>query len=271
MDENVRLLIERVNLRTLLLSLVAFVVGVGVMFSSQSIDAAGYHKTAALLREGGAALCISVALAVLWDLAGKRAFADEILAKAGMSRDLADAGIEVVSASFQDERIRWDQLFKNSCKLDMFISYGHTWRNTHLQQLDKLLSDEDAKLRVVLPDPNDQAIVEALAVRFESDPEKVKQDIEQATAFFKQRKERAKGTVEIYHTRIEPLFSFYRFNHKAVFALYNHRLGRIPVPVFVCDADGFLFDYLTEEFEGIRGDKQRTRPADAEQGTATED
>jgi hypothetical protein len=56
-----------------------------------------------------------------------------------------------------------------------------------------------------------------------------------------------------------PLFSFYRFNNKAVFALYNHRAGRLPVPTFVCEEGGFLFRYLTDEIEGILANKSCTR------------
>lgn len=166
MADNLRLLIERVNLRTLLLSFVVASVGLVLMTVSPSVEAAGYHKSAALMREGGAALFISVALAALWDLAGKRAFADEILAKANMSRDLADAGIEVVTPSFKDERIPWERLFKDACRLDVFVSYAHTWRNTQRERIDKLLSDPHAELRVVLPDPNDKDVMDALSARY---------------------------------------------------------------------------------------------------------
>src|SRR5207248_11164388 len=102
-------------------------------------------------------------------------------------------------------------------------------------------------------------------LRFEMEPDEVKGAIEDAKEFFEHRKKKSKGTVELYFTRILPVFSFYRFNNKVVFALYNHRLGRLPVPSFVCDEEGFLFRYFTDEFEGIRGDEQRTRRIDTQQ------
>jgi hypothetical protein len=265
MADNLRLLVERVNLRIQLLSLLFVIVGFASMFASPSVEAAGYHKIAALLHEGGAALVISGALAALWELAGKRAFADEVLAKANMSRDLAEAGIDVVTYSFKDDRISWEQLFKNACRLDVFVSYAHTWRNTQVERIDKLLSDNSAVLRVVLPDPDDKGVLTSLADRFEMQPEDVRRSIEEGKGFFEHRKRKAKGTVEIYFSSIVPLFSFYRFNNKAVFALYNHRKGRLPVPSFVCDSDGFLFKYISEELEGILADKQRTRRIDIQE------
>src|SRR5262249_21283595 len=130
MADHVRLFVERVTRRVQLLSLCAAILGIGLMFLSPVVSKAGYLKLATLSEESGAAIFISGVLAALWELGGKRAFADEILAKANMSRDLADAGIDLATSSFKDERIQWDQLFKNTCKLDIFVSYAHTWRNT---------------------------------------------------------------------------------------------------------------------------------------------
>jgi hypothetical protein len=94
--------------------------------------------------------------------------------------------------------------------------------------------------------------------------ETVKQEISDAIKFFERRKERAKGSIEIYVTKVMPLFTFYRFNSKAVFALYNHRAGQQAVPSFVCDEDGFLFKFLSDEFEGILADP-RTRSIETQQ------
>lgn len=171
----------------------------------------------------------------------------------------------MVTDSFKHERIQWDLLFKNACRLDVFISYGHTWRNTQLERIDELLSDATARLRVMLPDPDHKETMDILASRFNMSVEDVQREIRDAKAFFEHRKKKSAGTVEIYYTRITPLFSFYRFNNKVVFALYNHREGRLPVPTFVCDREGFLFDYFTDEFEGMLGDSQRTRRVDASQ------
>src|SRR6266700_854092 len=262
---DLELFAERVNRRVQLVSLFLVAVGIASVFLSDPVRTAGYHKWAAFLAEGGAALFIAGVLAVVWELAGKRAFTDEILSKENMARDLAEAGVEVVTNSFKDERVRWDLLFKNACRLDIFISYGHTWRNTQLERIDKLLSDPSSRLRVVLPDPKDEVTMETLASRFDMLTKDVQDEIAGSQAFFEHRRKNAAGIVEIYFTRITPLFSFYRFNNKTVFALYNHRKGRLTVPTFVCDRDGFLFEYFSNEFEGIVGDTQRTRRVDSGQ------
>lgn len=270
MADTIDLLKERVNLRTFIISFIAGIVGLVFLFLSRPVEQAGYHKLGSLSREGGAVLLASVALAFLWDVAGKRAFADEILAKANMSRDLADAGIGMVARSFQDKRIAWDELFKNACKLDIFISYGHTWRNSQLERIEKMLSDPDSRIRIVLPDPDDEEVARALCTRYVFPPDKLKREIADAQEFFEHRKKNAKGTVEIYFARIVPLFSFYRFNNRVVWAMYNHRTGRGPVPTFIASGDGFLFEYFSDEIEGIICDKGRTRRVDAEKPAVVE-
>src|SRR5947209_11807567 len=121
------------------------------------------------------------------------------------------------------------------CLLRAHLAYTQT------ERIDKLLSNPDARLRVVLPDPDDAGVTKTLSVRFDMNPDTVKQEIEEARRFFERKKKRAKGTVEVYFTGLIPLFTFYRFNNKLVLALYNHRAGQQPVPSFVCDKEGFLF------------------------------
>jgi hypothetical protein len=234
--------------------LCAFILGIGAMVGARGLEGA-HQLTADLLNEIGAALWISVALAVFWDLAGKRAFADEIIAKVGMSRSLAQAGVEKIIPSFQ--QLDWSPLFHEAQKLDLFVSYAASWRNYHILQLKELLSKPDAALRVLLPDPAIPELVSALAVRFEKTAAEMQKEINDAWDFF--AKTLPAGRAEIYFTCRVPLFSFYIFDTKAVLALYNHRLGRLPVPTFFCNDSGFLFSYLAAEFEGILADANCTR------------
>jgi len=270
MTDDLNLLKERVNLRVGLWSVFIALAGLGILSLSTPIGKAGYQKSGTLLEEAGAALFIAGVLAVIWELGGKRAFADEILAKANMARDLAEAGVDTIVESFKDHRIDWEALFKNACRLDLFVAWGATWRNTQAEQIEKLLSDADAKLRIALPDPEVPHIVESLAMRFAMDNEAIKRMIDEARDFFQRQKQKSggKGKVEIYFTSIVPVFTFYRFNNKAVLALYNHGTGKTPVPTIICDRDGFLFRFLTTEFEGILADT-RTRRVDKEEA-ATE-
>lgn len=262
MPNELGLLRDRVNRRVQLLAILMIILGLAMLYLSKPIYEACWRRSGTLLAESGAAIFIAAVLFLLWELGGKRAFADEILAKANMARDLADAGLTTVRDNFKDERINWAELFKNACQLDIFIAYGQTWRNTQSERIASFLSDAHSQLRIVLPDPEDSHVVQSLAIRFgNTKPEDIQRMIQESKDFFQNRQDKAKGNVEIYLSGVVPLLTFYRFNNRVVWALYNHREEKSTVPAFICSDEGFLFEYFTDEFKGILANG-RTRRVD---------
>lgn len=168
-----------------------------------------------------------------------------------MSRDSATAGIIAITEDFKDQRIPWNDLFKNSNKLDLWVSYASTWRNQYLPQLTAM-SNRGASIRVILPDPADDQNLQVLAKRFDMKDSDLKGKIEEAIHSWEGLRAHG-GAIEICLSKVTPLFSVYIFNTRAVIAFYNHRKGRIPVPTFICDEDGFMFKYLSKEWEDIYG------------------
>jgi hypothetical protein len=204
-DFSKRLIADRVILRAFYTLVPLGLVGVVFLFWSRYSAEWNHPIRSDVLREIGVLLFVTAVLTLAWELIGKRAFADEILVKANMSRDLADAGIEVVTPTFMDNRIAWNELFKNSNRLDIWVSYASTWRNSHAQAIEKLLSRRDARLRVVLPDPEDAQLMDVLSQRFEKTPETLKEQVKEARdAFAKFSKH---GTVEIYFSKTLPIFA----------------------------------------------------------------
>lgn len=260
MDENLEIRRERVNVRVYFLMIGFAVLGISALFISAYLENR-HHIWCAVTRELGVTLLVAAALTLAWDIVGRRTFTDEILAKANMSRDLADAGILLVADNFRDPRIQWENLLKNSCTLDIWVAYASTWRNSNLDAIKRLLSRKDSRLRVVLPDPDNELLTKELAGRFEMAESEVREKILEAIAGFENC--RKYGTVELRLLNRSPLFTVYVFTSKAVLAFYNHRKGREPVPTFLCDEDGFLFGYLKAEFDHIfESAKAREIPSD---------
>ncbi len=179
-DYSKKLLLDRIILRTVYTLIPFGVLGVGLIVWSKFAERWNEPIRSDVFREIGVALLVTAALTVMWDLIAKRAFTDEVLAKANMSRDLAEAGIRMVTPSFMDGRISWSDLFKCSSKLDIWVSYASTWRNSHAQEIEKMLSKKGALLRVVMPDPSDQQILGALAARYETTAESVATHVQEA-------------------------------------------------------------------------------------------
>jgi hypothetical protein len=247
--EKLSLLVERVNLRLLLVA--TLVVGGGlVLLYISGINR--YWRDAepwqVLLRTLGSSFVVTGGLTMIWNFFGKRAFLDEILQKVGVAKELEFAGLSQITNSFYAD-VKWDSLFHSVRKLDLFFAYAQTWRNSHTEQIRRVARTAGTRIRVVLPDPDDIGVVAELARRFSSRPEEIKAKIEDAERYFVDLCENATTLAEIriWLLPAAPQFSFYRFDKSGVITLYSHRHERSAVPSFVVERGGTLYDYLGEK------------------------
>ncbi len=204
----------------------------------------------ALVTDLGALMFVSAGLGVLWELVGKRSFAREVLETARTSTDVEAAGLTRVGTNYVEEP-DWEALFATVRKLDIFLAYGRTWRNAHLQRLERLAMTPGARIRVFLPDPGDPATIGWLAQRFSMTPDNLRQAIEEARQAYQALPVVPDASVEVFYRRGESVFSCYRFDGTAVFTLYTHQRRRTGVPTFVCRDGGSLYQFIRDEFDAI--------------------
>ncbi len=188
---------------------------------------------------------------------------DVVLTTTRLSDEISLSGLLSIIESFPDYD-QWNEHFENSSELDLFFSYGSAWRSHQRFQLNKFISKKGNKIRVIMPDPDDQLTIEELARRFDYDPHKLKSRIEETKEDFKNLALKASengASVEIWYIPAAPVFSFYRFNNILIFALFTHQKDKIvKVPSFVCEKRGRLYNYFKREFEVmINEDRKLTR------------
>lgn len=240
------------TLQTVLVALVGAAIGVGVIVFANTWDwLANRLGLQAVLNNLGGAIFVAFALTVLWELFGKRAFAREILESVRLNADVESAGIARVGVDYLQDP-EWEDLFRDTEKLDIFFSYGRTWRNTHRKHLDELAQRPHGRIRVVLPDPNDSETVQNLAQRFGMESAELVANIKEACADFQSLGEPNGAKIEVYYRPGEALFTYYRLDKRAVVVLYSHKRQRIyQVPTVVCHSGGSLYDFLRTDFEAI--------------------
>lgn len=123
-----------------------------------------------------------------------------------------------------------------------------------------------ARIRVVLPDPEDEQTVLELAHRFNYESEDLVRYIREAVAFFDELRALSSDTdVQVWFLPAAHQFSFYIFGPTAVVALYSHRRQRVPVPTLVCEEGGWLYDYVAKEFDAMIGADGLARPGGKEE------
>jgi hypothetical protein len=131
MAANTRRLID--TYQTVIIAVVTGLVGLGLLYMTGRDDWWKHaHGARALIEAVGALLIASVALGLIWEYAGKRAFVREILAAASAGADLETLGIDRMSMNYI-EVPDWSALFAGVQKLDVFVAYGRTWRRNNFQ------------------------------------------------------------------------------------------------------------------------------------------
>ncbi|MGO9296699.1 MAG: hypothetical protein ACLP52_22960 [Streptosporangiaceae bacterium] len=249
---------SKVTTRSAIVLGLSFVIAGGLLlWWSGTSEWKSNEPVQAFLGQLGGLVLATGLLAVAWDLFGRRAFADEVLAKARLSADVAQAGIVRVTNQYLAE-VEWATLFRNVSKLDIVVAYGATWRNTHRASLQQVARQSDARIRIFLPDPDDDRTVAVLADRFNTASADLVAKINEAIRDFQSLAVPGGATIEVWLRAGDAVFSCYRFDSNAVLTLYSHgRERRSQVPTFVIGG-GELFDFVYSELTAIAA---QSRPA----------
>lgn len=236
------------NLSALLLGLVGMGLGVFALWAGQGTPLSPAWSS--LVTNVGGLVFATSLITVGWELTGKRSFAAEVMAMAGLGSDVSRAGISTVTDQYLDD-VEWDELFRGAEKVDIVVAYANTWRHAHWARLVRLAATKGARLRVFLPDPDDQPTMDALARRFNSTTPEITSKVREAIHDFSSLSTTAGAEVSVHTRPGDMLFSCYRFDGSAVLTLYSHRRSRTSVPTWVV-RQGTLFQFVYEEVSAIK-------------------
>lgn len=247
-----RVYVERTNLRTYLLALVVAVIG-GFLVVIAELALASIPWLQVLLRDLGALLIASVAVAILWELFSRRALLAELLAETNLVEDIEATGLIRVSEKWQGE-VDWPSLFNSSDTFSCFFMYARTWRNSYRDTLSRFSKKPKARATVVLPDPDLPMLMAHLAARIGVDTTEMEARVRQTASELQEcfSSERGgKAELSIWYAPIAPVFSYYKFDNIAVFTLYKHSIQKVEVPTFTVRKGGTLYEFLSKDFESL--------------------
>jgi hypothetical protein len=219
-------------------------------FGSREDFWVGRGGVQALVNQLGSILVVSVSLALIWELLGKRAFAREIFENSRTIGDIEASGIQSIGTDYVSDP-DWGELFTGVRELDVFVAYARTWRNSHLERLRDLARVKGARIRVILPDPECLETVSTLARRFDMAEETLRSAIEEARQDFIGLRNPGGAEVQVYYRKGDLVFSLYRFDARAVVTLYSHSQRRGQVPNLVCKSSGTIYGFVVDEFNGV--------------------
>ena len=237
------------NLKAYSFAVSIFALGVVALFASAHEHRWLSEEWRVVTREVGALLVVTGVLSVFWELFSKRSVIDEVLSRVGIVRNIHDSGLLEITGDFHRE-IDWEALFKNARELDIFFACGRTWLGAHGSKVLEVVA-RGGQIRVVMPDPDDARIVEELARRFSTQPDELVNRIRHTLSTFEDLGKQGNATIAVWFLPRPPVFSYYRFDDRALLATYHHRNTRWHVPAFTFERDGSLFRYFAEEFDAM--------------------
>lgn len=249
------------SLKYWLISAGALIVGLLLLYLSGTNWFEKHGTVGTLCNQLGGLAIASVALATLWELAGRRSFFQEMLEVLHLKNDVDATGLEAIGVDYT-KAVDWEAALGAVKQLDVFAAWATTWRNTHQMKLTQLAARPGAKIRICLPDPTDQTCVRQLATRFNYGHQEVRTKLNEAVDGYKALDGNSgTGQVEIYTSPVFRAFTAYRLDDHFVVTLYHHKNSRSgAVPVFRCRRGGSLYEFFEDDLEGVLNASTRIYP-----------
>lgn len=249
---------QRTTLLTVLVAVLILVAGIFLIYISNSaiFNISQFNPWRNLIGEVGNLLFVSVTLGVVWELVGKRSFIEEIYTKLDVSASVQSSGLDEIV--FHSEEIDWGGLFKKSKSVDLFFAYNIQWRSINEVRLKELVSRRNVILRVVLPDITDMTSMNNMARKFNKEPGRLKERVEEAIEQFQNLSQIAlsnNSKVEIWLHNMSFQYSLYRFDDTYIFAPYNQQKEKTDVPHFIFHKYGRVAKFFDADLDFITSDK----------------
>ncbi|KGS47752.1 hypothetical protein X961_4109 [Burkholderia pseudomallei MSHR5613] len=245
---------ERTNLRTILVAVLLLLLGFSLLIASETVPSVTERTwLKAITSNLGGLVIASISIATLWELFSKRALFDELLGKATFAEEIRVLGLVGLSVN-PLKGADFSKLIRDANKLDIFVCYANTWRNSYEQDLRVLARKPNARVRLIVPDPTNQRIIEELAHRFNAaNSQEIVDKIDTAQrefrGIFTAIGSNADFSIWTHHET--PVTSFYRFDNVAVVTLYKHARGRGETPTIIAERPGALYSYIENEVDAM--------------------
>lgn len=208
-------------------------------------------------------LVITTALNFLWEQHSKDVFKKEILGTKTFSDQIERAGlIQIPSDQGFHDDIDWEKLFYEVRQLDLFVSYAYSWRQNNRNRLKSFAKREHSTANIILPNYQNDKIVSQLSLWYGKNEDKIKELIKNSARDFNKLFSEYDTDHEIYLTNTTPVYSFYRFDHIGILALYKHREEKSGVPSFIFKQGGSLYDFITQDFNFLKEDSNSYNEGD---------
>ena len=158
---------------------------------------------------------------------------------------------------------RFEDLLASSTRLAVYFIHSRRWRENHDAALKAFLGRADTSLEVFLPDLENHELMYSLARHFDDGPQLPGMVVDAYRYFGRLARDYPKPA-EVWLFGKYPTYSFYRFDERAIVALYSNTAAKKDLPAFEVTTDGFLGEFLATDLEDLKRECRRWAPEELE-------
>lgn len=172
------------------------------------------------------------------------------------------SGIHTLGA-FAGFILRFDELIGASARMALFFIHSRRWRENHDAAIKRFMEREESALEVFLPDLENHELMFSLEKHFDDGP-LIPAMVADAYRYFARLAREYGKPVEIRLFGRYPTYSFYRFDDRAVIALYSNAVAKKELPAFEVSRDSFLGRFLDADIDDLRAECRQRAPEELE-------
>ena len=158
---------------------------------------------------------------------------------------------------------RFDELIGSATRMALYFIHSRRWRENHDAPLKAFLAREGTTLEVFLPDLENHELMFSLERHFDDGP-LIPSLVVDAYRYFARLARDFQRPTDIWLFSRYPTYSFYRFDERAVLALYSNTAAKKELPAFEISNEGALGKFLATDIEDLRRECRRRAPTDLE-------
>jgi hypothetical protein len=172
----------------------------------------------------------------------------------------ADVGIVRVGP-FAGFVPRFDELIAASSSMVLYFIHSRRWRENHDAAIKAFLGREGTSLDVFLPDLENHELMFSLEKHFDDGP-LIPALVEDAYRYFARLAREYQKPIQVWLFGRYPTYSFYKFDVRAVLAMYSNSVAKKELPAFEITMEGFLGSFLSADIDDLKRECRRRAPDD---------
>lgn len=146
---------------------------------------------------------------------------------------------------------RFEDLIASSSQMVLYFIHSRRWRENHDAAIKAFLGRESSTLEAFLPDLENHELMFSLEKHFEDGPQ-IPALVIDAYRYFARLARDFQKPVTIWLFGRYPTFSFYKFDQRAVLALYSNTASKKDLPAFEITSPSLLGKFLDADIDDLK-------------------